>query len=191
MRLSCFLLLLTVLASCSKKEGTTLPPVVIPDKIDGVVYEFNVTPVNITTPDKGVLLISMNNTLYRVEFRAAEQAASNAVLHFASDSILTNASREFANLGKDAVAYNPVADNEIDINFKDGRKIRGLFTHITNFGGTFGEQLIAQWRQPGDPARPNQKAKDDIRNFVQRYDDKDGPGPDMAPIYLSATVTKP
>lgn len=184
------LLVLNVLISCSKNEAGPTPPVVIPDIIYGVINEINVTPSDITTPDKGSLFISANNTIYKVEFNATDSSQSNATLFFASDTILTNDSREFANLGKDAVAYNPVADNEITISFKDGRKISGLFDLVTSFGGVFGEQLISQWREPNDPAKPNQKAKDDIRNFVRRYADKDGSGSGITPVYLSVTVTK-
>ncbi len=189
-RLLVLLLLLTALISCSKKEEEQTPPVVIPDVINGTITEVNVTPLDITTPDKGSLLVSANNTIYKVEFNATDQLQSNATLNFESDTILTNDSREFANLGKDAIAYNPVAENEITIYFKDGRKISGGFNFNTSFGGVFGEQLISQWRDPGDPAKPNQKAKDDIRTFVQRYTDKDGSGPDITPVYLSVTVSK-
>lgn len=189
-RLLVVLLLLNALISCSKKEEVPNPPLVIPDIINGIITEFNVTSLNITTPDKGSLLISMNNTIYKVEFNATDQPQSNAILFFKSDTILIDESREFANFGKDAIAYTPVGQNEIMINFKDGRKISGMFDLITSFGGVFGEQLISQWRDPGDPAKPNQKAKDDIRNFVQRYSDKDGPGPDITPVYLSVTVAK-
>ncbi|MEJ7679667.1 MAG: hypothetical protein WKG06_17765 [Segetibacter sp.] len=189
-RLLVLLLLLNALISCSKKEEGLLPPVVIPDIINGTINEIDVTPLNITTPDKGSLLISANNTIYKVEFNATDQSQYNAILFFESDTILTNDSREFANLGKDAIAYNPVAKNEITINFKDGRKISGMFDPGTSFGGVFGEQLISQWRDPSDPAKPNQKAKDDIINFIHLYADKDGPGSDITPIYLSVTVSK-
>src|SRR5687767_8247144 len=99
-RLLLFLVILTASVSCSKNEKG-LPPVVIPDMIDGVILEINVTPINITTPDKGSLLISMQNTIYKVDFNAVAQAQSNATLFFASDSILRDDSREFAPLGKD------------------------------------------------------------------------------------------
>ena len=185
------LLLINALTSCSKKEEELNPPVAIPDVINGLINEINVTPLDITTPDKGSLSISMNNTNYKVDFNATDEAPSNATLLFKSDTILTDQSREFASFGKDAVAYRPVGENEITINFKDGRKISGLFHPITSFGGVFGEQLISQWRTSNDPAKPNEKAKDDIRNFVQRYSDRDGPGSGNTPVYLSVTVSKP
>ncbi|HEX8675730.1 MAG TPA: hypothetical protein VF700_00835 [Segetibacter sp.] len=190
-RIIVLLLLINALISCSKKEEALNPPVVIPDIINGAINEINVTPLDITTPDKGSLSISMNNTNYKVDFNATDEAKSNATLFFGSDTILTDESREFASFGKDAVAYRPVGANEITINFKDGRKISGRFDPITSFGGVFGEQLISQWRTSNDPAKPNQKAKDDIRNFVQRYSDKDGPGSGNTPVYLSVTVSKP
>ena len=189
-RLIVLLLLINALISCSKKEEELNPPVVIPDVINGSINEINVTPLDITTPDKGSLSISMNNTIYKVDFNATDQAQSNATLFFESDTILTEESREFANFGKDAIAYRPVGANKITINFKDGRKISGLFDPITSFGGVFGEQLISQWRTSNDPAKPNQKAKDDIRNFVQRYSDKDGPSSGNTPVFLSVTVSK-
>src|SRR4051794_20802799 len=175
-----FLMLFLVLStfiSCSKDEERPPSTPVIPDIINGVVTEFNVTPIDINTPDKGEFLIFMNGIFYKVDFNAVAESESNAYLLFDSDTILTDQSREFANLGKDAVAYNPVADNQILVQFNDGRKINGLFNASTSFGGVFGEALISQWRTPNDPAKPTQKAKDDIRNFVQRYSDKDGPGP--------------
>jgi hypothetical protein len=191
MRRILFLLLaINSLVSCSKEEATN-PPVVIPDIINGLVNEIAVTPINITTPDKGSFSISANNTIYKVDFNATDQAQSNATFRFASDTVLTDASREFANLGKDVIAYNPVAPNEIEIRFTDGRKVLGSFDANTSFGGVFGEALISQWRAASDPAKPNQKAKDDIINFVHRYADKDGPGPGTAPTYVSVTVSKP
>ena len=192
-RLIILLLLFNALISCSKNEEEQLNPpvVVIPDIINGLINEFNVTPLDITTPDKGSLSISMNNTNYKVDFNATDEAKSNATLFFGSDTILTDESREFASFGKDAIAYRPVGENEITINFKDGRKISGIFHPIASFGGVFGEQLISEWRTSNDPAKPNQKAKDDIRSFVQRYSDKDGPGSGNTPVYLSVTVSKP
>ena len=178
-----------IFISCSKNEEGPSTPVVIPDIIDGIVTEFNVTPLDINTPDKGTFFIYAN-TNYRVDFNAADQNASNAILIFESDTILTDESREFANLGKDAIAYNPVAENRISILFHDGRKIKGSFNFNTSFGGVFGETLISQWRDPGDPARPTQKAKDDLINLVQRYRDKDGPGPETALQYLFAKVSR-
>src|SRR4028118_1997329 len=138
-RLIVLLLLINALISCSKKEEELNLPVVIPDIINGLINEINVTPLDITTPDKGSLSISMNNTNYKVDFNATDEAQSNATLLFESDTILTDESREFASFGKDAVAYRPVGENGISINFKDGRKISGLFDPITSFSGVFGE----------------------------------------------------
>jgi len=183
-------LVLGTFISCSKKENPSLPPVVIPDIIDGEVTEFNVTPLDINTPGRGTFLIDVVNTTYKVDFDAVAQSASNGRLIFLSDTILNDQSREFANLGKDAVAYNPVADNQIVIFFDDGRKVSGGFNLNTSFGGVFGEALISQWRTPGDPAKPNQKAKNDIINLVHRYADKDGPGPETTPQYLFVKVSK-
>lgn len=121
-RLFVLLLVLGALISCSKKEEAPMPPVVIPDIINGTINEINVTPLNITTPDKGSLMISANNTIYKVEFNATDEPQSNAILFFKSDTILIDESREFANFGKDAIAYTPVGPNEIEINFKDGKK---------------------------------------------------------------------
>jgi hypothetical protein len=188
-----FLLLFLVLGtfiSCSKDEEGPPPPPVIPDIINGVITEFNVTPIDTNTPDKGTFLIFSNNTYYKVDFNAAAESESNAILLFDSDTILTDQSREVANLGPDAVAYSPVADNFILVELNDGRKINGLFNFYTTFGGVFGEELISQWRDPNDPAKPTQKAKDDIMNLVQRYSDKDGPGPETSPQYLFVTVSK-
>ncbi len=183
-------LVLSTFISCSKNEGGQPPPVVIPNIIDGVITEFNVTPLDINTPDKGTFFISANNTNYKVDFNATAQSASNAILMFASDTILIDQSREFADLGKDAIAYNPVADNQIVILFNDGRKVSGFFNFNSSFGGAFGEALISQWRDPNDPAKPTQKAKDDIIDLVQRYSDKDGPGPETAPQNLFVVVSK-
>lgn len=190
-RLIVILSFVASMISCAKKEDGTIPPAVIPDIINGFVTEVNVTPLNITTPDKGSFLISVNNTIYKVEFDAADEAQSNATFRFVTDTILTAQSREFANLGKDVIAYNPVAANQIEIRFNDGRKVSGQFTSYTSFGGVFGEQLISQWRDPADPSKPTQKAKDDILNFIHRYSDKDGPGADITPTYLLVTVSKP
>ena len=176
--------------SCSKNEDGSSIPVVIPDNIDGVITEFTVAPLDINTPDKGTFFISANNTRYKVDFDATAEPSSNAILIFESDTILTDQSREFANLGPDAVAYNPVAENLISIFFHDGRKITGSFNSNTSFGGVFGAALISQWRDPGDPAKPTQKAKDDIINLVQRYSDKDGPGPETTRQYLFVKVSK-
>ena len=184
-----FLLVLTSLVSCSDKDNGQ-PPVVIPDMINGPILEINVTPLNITTPDRGSLLISMNNTIYKVEFNAVMQSQSNATLSFASDTILRDVSREFANLGVNAIAYNPVGPNEITIRFNDGRKIFGWFDDYSSFGGDFGQTLISTWRDPNDPAKPNQKAKDDISKFVKLYSDADGSGPGITPVYLLVQVSK-
>jgi hypothetical protein len=184
------LLLTTTLTSCSKDEAST-PPVVIPDVINGVALEIFVTPTNITTPNTGVMSVNMMNTIYKVEFNAVAQSQANAVLSFETDTILIDQSREFANLGKDNVGYNPVGANELLIRFNDGRKVSAVFGPGTSFGGAFGENLISQWRDPADPAKPTQKAKDDIRNFVGLYSDMNGAAPGITPIYLSVTVTKP
>jgi hypothetical protein len=132
----------------------------------------------------------MPNTTYRVQFNAVPQAQSNATLSFESDTILTDASREFSNFGKDAIAYNPVATNEMTIRFNDGKKVVAAFNVGTSVGGVFGEQLISQWRTTGDPAKPNQKAKDDFKNFMKLYEDVDGAGPGTSPVYLFAEVSK-
>ena len=189
-----FLILLLVLSafiSCSKKEDGTNPTVVIPDIIDGVITELDLTPINITTPDKGSFLISNNNNaVYKVDFNAVDQSQSNAVLIFASVTLLINESREFANLGKDVVGYNPLKENGITIFFNDGRKVSGSINASTTFTGVFGQTLISQWRDPNDPAKPNQKAKDDLISFIERYADKDGPGPGFTPTYLFIQVSK-
>lgn len=179
-----------MILSCSKNDDNTSPVAVIPDIINGHVMEIMVTPVDSTTPGTGSFLIWMTNTIYKVDFNATAQTQSNAVLFFDSDTILTNDSREYANLGKDVIAYRPVGVNEITVAFYDGRKITGGLDAETSFGGTFGEALISQWRSSPEPTKPTQKAKDDIQNFVRRYDDKDGDGPETAPVYLSVTVSK-
>jgi hypothetical protein len=182
-------LVFNIFISCSKDEGGSPPPVVIPDVINGTITEFNLMPLNITTPDKGTFLISSAGTIYKVDFNAVAESASNAFLLFANDTILTGQSRGVGNVGRDAVAYMPVTDNEIVVQFNDGRKIDGLFDSYTSFGGIFGEALINQWRDPADPAKPNQKAKDDIIHLVQLYSDKDGAGPETKPLPLSVTVS--
>jgi len=183
-----FILFITFI-SCSKDDqGPT--PIIIPGILDGVITEVNLTPIDITTPDKGTFLIFANNNYYKVDFNVVPESESNASLIFASDTILTDQSREFANLGKDAIAYNPVADNEIQILFNDGKKVDGVFSSATSFGGVFGEQLISQWRDPNDPAKPTQKAKDDLTHLVQRYSDKDGAGPETKPPSLFVAVSK-
>ncbi|MEP6596976.1 MAG: hypothetical protein ABJA71_13570 [Ginsengibacter sp.] len=184
------LLVFNALISCSKKEAGSNPPVVIPDRIEGVITELDVTPINITTPDKGSFLISANNTSYKVDFNAVEQSQSNAELIFAYDTLLVNDSREFANLGKDAIGYSPLRANQITILIDSGRKVSGIFNPFTIFRGVFGQALISQWRDSNDPAKPNQKAKDDLTSFIERYSDKDGPGPNVTPTYLFVKVSK-
>ncbi len=185
-----FLLVLITLVSCSKNEVIPATPAVIPDIINGVITDLNVIPIDITTPNEGSFLISVNNTVYKVDFNAVEQSQSNAELVFTSDTLLINESREFADFGKNAIAYNPLRENEITIFFDDGRKISGQINSFTTFSGVFGEALISQWRDSNDPAKPNQKAKDDITGFIKRYSDKDGPGPGITPIYLFIKVSK-
>ena len=181
--------IITFSISCSNKESPT-PPFVIPDKIGGPISDMFVTPLNITTRDKGFFLISMNNVVYKVQFDAVPQAQSNAVITFASDTVINSNSRAFANLGKDAISYNPVGPNSIIVHFNDARRIDGTFDNYSSFGGDFGESLIATWKEPADPAKPTQKAKDDISKFIMRYSDADGSGPGIAPVYLNVTVTK-
>ncbi|MEP7106447.1 MAG: hypothetical protein ABI760_00665 [Ferruginibacter sp.] len=189
-RFPALFLVFSTFISCSKNVTGPNTPVVIPNVIDGVISELTVTPLDINTPDKGVFLISAGSSIYKVDFSATSQSASNATLTFASDTILNDQSREFANFGKDAIAYNPVAVNQILILFNDGRRVNGSFDLYTSFGGVFGQALISQWRESGDPTKPTQKAKDDIINLVHRYADKDGPGPETAPQYLFVNVSK-
>ncbi len=189
-RLLVLLMLLVSFISCSKDPANSSIPDPIPNLIEGAVKEFTVTPVDINTPDKGTFFIYYLNVIYKVDFDAIDQAGSNAILRFASDTILNDQSREFANLGRDAISYNPLKENSILLLFHDGKKVTGTFDLNTSFGGVFGEALINQWRTPGDPAKPTQKAKDDILHLVQRYADKDGQGPLTSPIYLSAKVSK-
>lgn len=176
--------------SCSKDEQGQPTPDPIPDIINGVITEIGLTPVDITTPGTGRFFIAANNTRYRVEFNAVAFAASNAILIFDTDTILTEQSREFTNLGVDAISYNPVGENHIILLFNDGRRVNGSFNLNTSFGGVFGETLISGWRDPSDPSKPTQKAKDDIINLVNRYANKDGPGPELTPQYLNAKVSK-
>lgn len=185
-----FFLALGTFTSCSKDEAGPSTPDVIPAIIDGEITEFTLTPSGITTPDKGEFFIAANNTRYKVNFDAIAGPASNAILVFESDTILNDQSREFANLGQDFIAYNPVAPNQVSILFNDGRRVTGLFTLYTSFGGVFGETIISQWRDPVDPTKPTQKAKDDLIHLAQRYADKDGPGPETAPQYLFVQVVK-
>lgn len=184
------LLFAVVVVSCSKDEKKDLPPVVIPDIIVGTVLDIDFDPIDLTTPDKGTLRVIMNNTSYLVTFNAVTQPESNATLLFATDSIITEDSREVGNLGANKIAYNPVKDNEIHINFNDNRSVDGIFDIATSVGGTFGQSVISQWRSDADPAKPNNKARADLMEFVRRYQDKDGSGPEGAPIYLNVTVAK-
>jgi len=179
---------LTIFISCSKDEDGPPPAPVIPGVIDGFVTEFSLAPIDLTTPDKGGFYILSNNVRYEVVFNAVANAASNAVITFATDTILYDLSREFTNLGNDAIAYNPVSPNLIKVIFTDGRKVTGYFDPNTSFGGVFGAAVISTWRDPSDPTKPTQKAKDDIINLVHRYTDKDGPGPESSPQYLFAEV---
>lgn len=190
MKLRFLLPVLLFLAISCKRDNPTNPPAVAPNIINGTITDIDVTPVDITTPDKGTFVIIMNGTRYRVQFNAVEQTQSNATLAFLSDSILVDDSREYANLGQDVVSYNPLNPNEVTVIFYDGRKIVGQFDFNTKFGGSFGQTLISQWRDADDPSKPNQKAKEDISNFVYLYDDKDGSGPGTDPTYLSVTVSK-
>ena len=185
-----FLALFLVLGifSCSKNEVVQPPPPPIPGSFDGVINEIGLTPIDLNTPDKGTIYMAVNNTVYQIDFDAATQSASNAILKFASDTILIDQSREFASFDKNTIAYNPVGVNLITISFTDGNKITGAFNLNTSFGGVFGETLINTWRTPGDPGKPNQKAKDDIINLVHRYTDKDGPGPESGPQYVFAEI---
>lgn len=191
MKLRFLLPVMLFLALSCKKDNPSTPAVVIPNIINGTITDIEVAPVDITTPDKGTLFIIMNGTRYKVQFNAVAQAQSNATLAFSSDSILVNDSREYANLGQDVVSYNPLSPNEVTVIFYDGRKIVGQFDFNTKFGGAFGQALISQWRDANDPSKPNQKAKEDISNFVYLYDDVDGDGPGTEPTYLSVTVSKP
>src|SRR5258708_796083 len=126
-RLFVFCMVVGGFISCSKNQGGSAPPDKIPDIIEGVITEFIVTPTDINTPDRGTFFINANNRRYQVDFTAAAQSASDAILRFASDTILNDQSREFTNLGRDAIAYNPLAPNEISILFNDGRRVTGTF----------------------------------------------------------------
>ena len=132
----------------------------------------------------------MNNSRYAVTLNAVPQSQSNAQVLFATDTVLVDQSREFANLGKDVVAYSPVYPNELTIRFTDGKRLFGYFDLNTDFGGTFGEALISTWRVPNDPAKPNQKAADDLKNFLKRYNDADGPGPGVSPTFFFVEVSR-
>jgi hypothetical protein len=184
------LLFAVVVASCSKDEKKDLPPVVIPDIIVGTVLDVDFDPIDLTTPDKGTVRVLMNNTAYLVTFNAVSQAESNATLLFSTDSVITEDSREIGNLGSNKIAYNPVKDNEIHINFNDNRSVDGLFDINTSLGGTFGQGVISEWRDAADPSKPSDKARADLMEFLRRYEDKDGSGPEGAPIYLNVTVAK-
>jgi hypothetical protein len=50
--------------------------------------------------------------------------------------------------------------------------------------------VISTWRDDADPTKPNDKARADLKEFVRRYQDKDGSGPEGAPVYLNVTITK-
>ena len=189
LRIIVFAFVLIGFMSCSK-SNKSLPDAPIPDVINGIVIGFSATPTNIITPGRTSIVISMNNTRYTVALNAVSQAQSNALVLFATDTVLVDESREFANLGKDVVSYNPVSANEITIRLNDGRKIFGYFDLNTDFGGEFGEALISTWRNPTDPSKPTQKAKDDLRNFLARYSDADGPGPGISPTYFFVEVSK-
>lgn len=188
-RIFIFLMVFGGVLACSKSDQS-LAPAPIPGNIDGIVIGFTAMPQNITTPDKNFFVISMNGTRFRVDMNAVPQSQSNALVFFSTDTILVDQSREFANLGKDAVSYNPVAQNDITIRFADGKKIFGWFDLNTDLGGVFGETLIFTWRNPADPAKPNQKARDDLRNFMRRYSDSDGPGPGTAPTYFFVEISR-
>jgi hypothetical protein len=189
-RLPVVFVLCVVFISCSKSGSSSNPSVVIPDNLEGVISEISLTPKDLNTPDKGDFFISSGTTNYKVTFNAADQSSSNAFLVFENDTILTDQSREYANLGKDVISYNPVKENLVTIFFNDGKKVTGSFDLNTSFGGVFGEAVISQWRDPNDPSKPTQKAKDDLMNLVKRYADKDGPGPETARQYLIVTVAK-
>lgn len=189
-RLLFLISVMVVFISCSKDHRPAPAPTPIPDEITGEVRDFTLTPIDLNTPDKGVLFISTIDSRYKVQFNAADGPAANARMSFKTDTILTDQSREYTNLGIDAVAYNPVADNQISIIFNDGREVNGIVDLATNFGGVFGQSVISQWRDPNDPSRPTQKAKDDFMNLIRRYDDKDGPGPGSVPQFLVVTITR-
>jgi hypothetical protein len=106
-RLLLALLIVTTWSSCSRNndDSNNNPPPTVPNIITGYVSEFSVDPVDMTTPEKATLLVSMNNTFYRVEIAPAAQSEHNATISFLSDSILTTDSREFANFGPDIAAY--------------------------------------------------------------------------------------
>jgi hypothetical protein len=176
---------------CSKSDDPDPAVTPIPDIIQGQVREIDVTPVDINTPGQGSFIISMTGALYKVQFNATTQAESNAILLFANDTMLIEESREFGNFGFDVVAYNPVKENELLVQFNDGgKRIEGQFNQNTSFGGAFGRDLIEQWRETNVPNKPNQKAKDDITNFVSRYADSNGGEVGATPTYLKVTVTR-
>lgn len=180
----------SVLASCSKNE-TEIPVTPIPDIIQGQIREIDVDPIDINTPDKATMVISMNDALYKVQFNVTTEQLSNATLFLASDTILVDESREFGNFGQDIVSYNPVGANEMIFDFPaGGKKIEGIFNFNTSFGGEFGKDQIAQWREANVPNKPNQKAKDDIRNFIRKYMDSNGAEPGIRPLFLSVSVSR-
>jgi hypothetical protein len=190
-RLTIVLAAICVLVSCSKSSAppTTITP--IPDIIIGQVREIDLRPVDINTPGQAFLVISMNDALYKVQFDATSQAESNATIFFATDTILVDESREFGNFGQDVVSYNPLYANELLIEFKEGgKRVSGEFNSNTSFGGTFGRDLISQWREASVPNKPNQKAKDDLQNLVRKYMDSNGDEPGIIPTYLAVTVSR-
>ncbi len=189
-RILIVLVVLSAFMSCNK-EDAPIPQTPIPDNIFGNVREIEVSPTDINTPDKGFMVISMQDALYKVQFNATTQAQSNATLFFENDTVLIKESREYGNFGVDAVAYNPVKPNAVIFTFSQGpKKIEGVFNANTSFGGTFGAQLISQWRKPNAPTEPTQQAFDDLMQFVGRYMDSNGNEPGITPTYLNVTVSR-
>ncbi len=182
------ILTLFILGACSKDDVAKPTPPNIPPILDGVITEFNLSPKDLTTPGEGDFVLFANATFYNVTFDATAKTDSNAYIIFASDTILNDQSREFSNLGNDEVAWFPIRPNQVIIFFTDGRKITGTFDAAATFGGVFGESVIGSWREQADPAKPNQKAKDDIIHLVHRYADIDGPGPETDRQYIFAKV---
>lgn len=178
------------LLSC-KKDST--PPTVtpVPDIIRGQVREIEVVPVDVNTPGQGSMVVQMNDALYKVQFNVTAQAQSNASLYFANDTLLADESREYGNFGQDVVAYSPLRENEILIEFSQGTKrIEGSVSFYTGFVGVFGRNQISQWRESNDPSKPNAMAREDIRNFISRYMDSNGDEAGMSPLYLSVSVAR-
>lgn len=189
-RLLFVLSLVLAMGSCSKSNDT--PPVTpVPDVINGTITDFSVTPINLNTPDKGTMLISMTGALYKVQFNVVPEAQANAKISFGTDSVLVDESRESGNFGQDVISYIPVAPNEVIFTFKEGpKKINGVFSYLTGFGGTFGSDIIASWRSPSDPSKPNAKAKEDLMNLVRRYMDSNGSEPGISPVHLAVSVIR-